>query len=705
MQKEILKVLKTNHCQLSLDNLAHKLNVHDLAQLNTALIDLNHEFKVIQTQTQNVYLLEDSFYKAGTLRMNPKGFGFVSDLTNPDAENDFVPPTMTNGAISGDVVVYKVLQNGNDNKTFAQIVEIATRDKEFVIGEIVQSRDGRFLDFIPTDLTLANLRTVMVNKKDFDLKPNMLIKAKILEAKDRKLFVRLKKIIGDSTKAADRIFSIAEEFNIKTEFHFKTIKNAEEVNIPVIQEKAEMQRRAQTSLIDTLLVTIDGADSKDLDDSIYVEKTPQGYKLIVAIADVSHYVKPRTPLDNEALSRGNSTYLANKVIPMLPKILSDDLCSLNPNTEKFALACEMEFDNAGKMLTKKVYETIMISKARLTYHEVNEYFANKIWTKQDEVAKMLDVAKELHLLIGQIKESNGMINLDVREAKIVMDKNSNVVEIKARETGESEKLIENFMVSANEAVAELVFEKELPFVYRNHQKPQEEELVEWYATIKSFGIDPKLTNAQMIDPKNLNKTLRQIDNQISDPIQNELLHLSLLRHMEKAKYGLENIGHFGLASKCYTHFTSPIRRYSDLMVHRYLKQYIIQNDTREFGLERNEEFISKACPIINDTEQTSVDCEREVIKVCMVEYLTNKVGQVFDGTISIALKFGFFVQLENMVEGLVHISTLGDGLVYDEKHYTLTKPDNTFYRMGQKVKVKLVGADLKKRTIDFELVK
>ncbi|AVP49467.1 ribonuclease R [Williamsoniiplasma luminosum] len=704
MKETIIQTLKSNDFKISIEDLAQKLKVKDLFELNQDLDSLIHDFKIIKTQNQNIYLLENSKYKAGTLKMNPKGFGFVNDLTQPDADDFFVPPTMTNGAIGSDVIVYQV-SKGRDDKIFAEIIEIAERTKEMVIGEIVKSRDGQFLDFIPTDLSLSNFRVVMVNKRDFELKPNMLFKAKILEAKDRKLFVRLKKMIGDSTKAADRILSIAEEFNIKTEFGYKTIKNAEEVNIPVIKEQDEIKRREKTSLIDTMLVTIDGSDSKDLDDSIYVEKVKEGYKLIVAIADVSHYVKPRSPLDNEALLRGNSTYLANKVLPMLPKILSDDLCSLNPNTEKFALACEMMFDQNGNLISKKVYETIMISKARLTYSEVNEYFANKHWTKQPEVAQMLDVAKELYLAIAKIKAANGMINLDVREAKVVMDKDSNVLEIKARETGESEKLIENFMVSANEAVAELVFEKELPFIYRNHQKPEESSLVEWYATIKSFGIDPKLTNLEMIDPKNLNKTLMQIDNQISDPISNELLHLSLLRHMEKAKYGLENVGHFGLASKCYTHFTSPIRRYSDLMVHRYLKQYIIQNEKRDFILQSNQEFINKACPIINETEITSVDCEREVVKVCMVEYLSDKVGRIFDGTISIALKFGFFVQLENMVEGLVHISTLGDCLVYDEKLQTLTKPDNTFYRMGQKVKIKLAGADIKKRTIDFELVK
>ncbi|ATZ17885.1 ribonuclease R [Mesoplasma melaleucae] len=704
MNKEIIiQKIRNNNEKISINSLASKLNYFDLPELEKILNELNEENDIAFTTEKNIYLI-DNQYKKGSLRLNPKGFGFVNNVLHPEEESYFVAPTNLNGCFDSDEVVYKVVKE--EDKTRAEIVELALRVKEFLIGEIVRSFDGKFLDFIPSDQSFTGFRIRILNKQEFPIQEYQIVKAKIVSIKDRLMFVRLKKVIGDPRKASDRILSIAEEFEIRTEFEKATLKEAEKVNIPVDNETDEINKRMNNPLLDKMVVTIDGIDSKDLDDAICVEKQANGeFKLYVAIADVSHYVKPKTPLDNEALTRGNSTYLANRVLPMLPKILSDDLCSLNPNTKKFALACEMKFDKTGKMLSKKVYETIMISKVRLNYTEVNKYIENKIWNHCDESKNMIDQAIELFKLIEQVKIKRGTITFDVREPKVVMDENSNVIEIKARQTGESEKLIEQFMISANEAIAEIVNEMELPFIYRNHDKPDEEDLITWYQSLKSFGIDPKLTPAEMIDPLNINKTLKQISQQTKDPIEEELLNLSLLRYMAKAKYELENIGHFGLSSPCYTHFTSPIRRYSDLIVHRFLKQYVINKNYDEKTLELNEAFVKKASVIINETETASVDCEREVVKACTVEYMSDKIGNIYEGTISVALKFGIFVQLDNMVEGLVHISNLEPNIVYDETNKILIKHDNTFYRMGQKVKIKVISADIRKRKIDFILVK
>ncbi|PPE06462.1 ribonuclease R [Mesoplasma corruscae] len=700
-KEEIISILKNNKDLISISNLANKLKIFDIVQLKNKLEILVQAKLIVISEEDNVYLLGDK-YKTGNLRLNPKGFGFVNDILKPEEEAFFVPPVSMSGCYDGDIVVYTVIK---DERTRAEVVELLTRNKLFLIGEISKSFDGRFLDFLPSDQAFTNFKTRIVNKNEFDFKEYQIIKAKIVSIKDRILFVRLKKIIGDSRKANDRIMSIAEEFDIKTNFNKKTIKEAEEVNIPVEQEVKELLKRKANSLEEKMIVTIDGIDSKDLDDAICVEKLPNNhFKLYVAIADVSHYVKIDSALDNEALIRGNSTYLANKVIPMLPKILSNDLCSLNPNTKKFALACEMEFDEQGVMLSKKVYETIMVSKVRLNYNEVNEYIANGSWNHNEESKVMMDQAIQLYKLIDAVKIKRGTITFDVREPKVMMDNEGNVLEIKARQTGESEKLIEQFMVSANEAVAEIVNEMELPFIYRDHDQPKEEDLITWYKSLKSFGIDPKLTPAEMLDPVNINKTLINIKVQAKDAIEEELLNLSLLRYMAKAAYQLDNIGHFGLSSKCYTHFTSPIRRYSDLIVHRLLKQYVINKQYNKNDLQDNEKFITRACAIINETETTSVDCEREVVKACMVEYLQDKIGLEFEGTISVALKFGIFVQLENMVEGLVHISNLEAGITYDETNQVLIKTNNQFYRMGQKVKIKIIAADIRKRKIDFILV-
>jgi len=711
MKADVVKLLKEKNEKITRDQLLNKFkNVAPDIVLNT-LKELGEENEVGVSITDQVYLIDNKKYFKGLLKLNPKGFGFVSDLKNPEHEDYFVPPVNLHNAISGDQVVYKL--EVDDKKTVenepvkyrAVIVDILERQNLFLVGEIITSPDGKFLDFLPHKQDFNSFRIIMVNKQDYKLKVNTILKVKILRSEGRKLFVRIIKIIGNALKAADRIISIAEEFNIKTEFNPITLKNAKLVAKLPSQEPEELKKRQAASIEDKLMVTIDGSDSKDLDDSILVEKIGTNYRLTVAIADVAHYVKPKSGLDNEALIRGNSTYLVNVVIPMLPEILSNGVCSLNPNEQKFCMVAEIDFDQQGKVLNKRVYESVMISKARLTYQEVNEFLNNGKELKHGQkVGEMLKVAHELHNILEKKREQLGTINFEIREPKIILDQNSNVKEISARTTGTGEKLIENFMVSANEAVAEIIFEKEYPFVYRNHGKPKEEDLLQWYSTLRMFGIDVKLTDQQKADPHNINKTLNVIDEKISDPIEKELLNLSLLRYMDKAKYGLENIGHFGLASKCYTHFTSPIRRYADLMVHRYLKEYLFAKQTSKQVLEDNEKFINKAVTIINDTEVNSVDTEREVNKVCMVEYMSDKVGRDYDGVIVVALKFGLFIQLENMVEGLVHITNLPTGTVYDEKAQTLTTPKNKVYRMGQRVKIKVIKSDLKTRKIDFQFV-
>ena len=711
METKIINLLKQHEKKLPLMVLEQNLKVNPDELLNL-LKEMDEQNLVALTPGLNVYLIDQEPYFKGHVKMHPKGFGFVTNFHDLEGDDFFIPPVNLNNAISGDVVVYQIQKDNYQEKDpttpprfKAGVAEVASREKEFLVGELKKSSDGRFLDLMPTDQSLSSFRVVMVNKKDFHLDANLLLKVKILRSEGRKLFVKIIKVIGSALKAADRIIAIAEEFNIKIDFNKNTLTEAQKVALTPDDQSEELKKRTKTSLLGKTMVTIDGVDSKDLDDSIGVEKIDDHhYRLTVAIADVAHYVQPKTFLDKEALMRGNSTYLVNTVIPMLPEVLSNGVCSLNPNEKKFVLVCEMVFDLTGKMVEKQIYESVMVSVARLNYNQVNEYYATKTIDASAQVQTMLTHAFELHQILNKERIARGTINFEIREPKVILDNDANVVKISSRVSGESEKLIENFMVSANEAVATTIYAKELPFIYRNHGRPEAEKLLEWYATLINFGIDVKLTDKQKLDPKNLNHTLKQIDQQITDPLEVELLNLSLLRYMDKAKYGLINIGHFGLASECYTHFTSPIRRYSDLIVHRYLKQYLIKQETDAWKLEQNAAFVEKASLIINDTEQNSIDTEREVIKVCMVEYMQDKVGQEFSGLIVTALKFGTFIQLENMVEGLVHISEFPQGTFYNEKSQSLITPQNKIYKMGDKVKVKLVKADLPTRKIDFQFV-
>ncbi|AUB31139.1 ribonuclease R [Spiroplasma floricola] len=671
----------------------------DYESVTTILKEFQEEHLIGWTKENVIYFIGKT-YKIGSIKINDKGFGFVKEF-NIEGEDFFVPPNGLNGAISSDEVVFTV-QKEKDDRMKAMVEDIVLRTKISLVGEIVKSKDGRFLDFVANEPGFKNYRIVMINSKDYSLKEDLILKVKILNVRDKKLFVRIQKIIGDANKAVDRIFSIAYEYEIKPEFNKLTIDNANEVAKPIDYDDPKIKRRLSNSIVNKNLVTIDGSDSKDLDDAIYVEKTSNGYKLIVAIADVSYYVTPFSPLDSTALFRGNSVYLANKVIPMLPEKLSNGVCSLNPDEEKLCMVAEMDFDLQGNVIKKKVYESIMISKARLTYKEVNELYESGKSNRSKEIIDMLRLSKELHDIIDLSRNKKGSIEFDVAEPKIILDADSNVIEIAKRDRGISEKLIENFMVSANECVATIIYEKKLPFIYRNHDVPKEENLIEWHSILRALGINVKLTDLDKINPKAIKNALLQIEEQIKDPTERDVINVTLLKFMEKAAYELENIGHFGLASECYTHFTSPIRRYSDLIVHRFLKQYLVDKDIREFKLEQNEKFVLKACSIINDTEKQAVSAEREVNKVCMAEYMQSKINQEFEGIIAAVLKFGIFVQLDNCVEGLIHISELPD-FSFDEKTSIMVNKQNKIFRLGQKIKIKVKNADVKKRIIDFVL--
>jgi ribonuclease R len=624
-------------------------------------------------------------------------------MGNGDEEIDdaFVPPVALNDAINSDKIIY-TMEKEEDGRYKANVTAVIIRDKKYLVGNIEKNRE--YLDFVPNESNFKNYRFRILNKNEFKYGEGDIVKAKLIRVDGRFMMVRIQKIIGSDKKAADRILSIAYEFGIEPDFNGRALAEATNVAKPIDYKSKEVARRKKI-IKDLNLVTIDGVDSKDLDDAIYIEKNQDGsFRLLVAIADVAHYVRPRTDLDNNALNRGNSVYLANRVIPMLPKILSDGVCSLNPNEEKLCMVCDMKFSSEGKFLHSEIYESIMISKARLNYKQVNEYYGQNKISESDATKKVLDDALELHNAIENLKDAKGVIDFDIDEPKIIMDADSNVTDIEVRERGISERLIENFMVAANEAVAKTIEKKELPFIYRDHGDPDPESIVKWISGLKMLGLNvaaPKDINN--ITPKDIKEILNVIDKTISERKEKIIINITLLQHMAKAKYELINIGHFGLASECYTHFTSPIRRYSDLIVHRYLKQYLIEKDLRAEKLENNEKFVMKACDIINRTEKQAVDAEREVIKICATEYMSHKVGQTFEGYIVAVRKFGMFVQIMDGIEGLVHVSTMPD-FAYDEKAEIMVNKNNNFYRIAQKVKIKLTNADVKKRVIDFELV-
>jgi ribonuclease R len=700
MDQNKIKLTISDAKKISLDNLLNKLNSRfDKVEPILKEICGTEDHEYVWGLDNNFYFIDNKTYFYGRLRVTERGFGFAINDSD-EVEDAFVPPTALKNGINGDEVVYTV-EKENDGRLKASVVEIAVRDKTTLIGNI--ERNGEYLDFVPNEASFKNFRFRILNKREFRFKESDIVSAKIVRIENRFMYVRLVKVIGTSDKPADRILAIAYEFGIKPDFDQKVIAESEKVAKP-IDYNDDLIKRRKKIIKDLNLVTIDGVDSKDLDDAIYVEKNNDGFRLLVAIADVAHYVRPKSDLDFSAMNRGNSVYLADRVIPMLPKNLSDGVCSLNPNEEKLCMVCDMQFSKEGRLVSKEVYESIMISKARLNYKQVNKYFETGKIDETDVTAKVLDASLELHNLIEGLKDEKGVIDFDIDEPKIILDKDSNVIDVEVRERGISERLIENFMVAANESVATTIFDKELPFIYRNHDRPNPQDVIDWMASLKLLGINANITNdLTELKPRDLRIVLEQIDKAIEDEKEKTVVNITLLHHMAKAKYQLDNIGHFGLASECYTHFTSPIRRYSDLMVHRYLKQYLVDKEISRDRLDANEKFIKKAANIINDTEKAAVDAEREVIKVCSTEYMTKHVGETFEGIVAAVLKFGLFIQIDKCIEGLVHISNLPD-FTYDPKTNIMINKNNVFYRIGQKVKIKVSNADVKKRTIDFELI-
>ncbi|WP_338983642.1 ribonuclease R [Spiroplasma endosymbiont of Othius punctulatus] len=692
MKNKILNILKGKKA-ISFSDLTKELNMNNDA-LTKALKEFEETNEVVYSINNMVYLVNKD-QQLGTIRINSKKFGFIKPEVGDD--DFFVPGVGLNGCLSYDTVIFNIVTE-NDGRTRGNVIDVIKREIKFMVGTLEESRDKKFLDFIPSDKALINYRIVLVNKSKYKLKPDLIIRVKVSNVKENKLFVYIEEIIGDANKAVDRIISVAYENDCKPGFDQNVLQEADNVAEPINKNAPDIKARMERNLYDKTIVTIDGDDSKDLDDAICVAKVGNNYLLTVAIADVSYYVQQRTALDNAALYKGNSVYLANKVLPMLPEVLSNGVCSLNPDEDKLCMVADILIDKDGTHLKTDVYESIMKSKGRLTYKKVNDFYDTRKTEYSKEIQDMLDISFELHQVLEKRKKIEGTIDFEIPEPKAVLNDKFEVIDIVSRERGESEKLIENFMVAANVAVAKVVLDLKKPFVYRNHGQPEEESIVEWISNLKMLGINTKINITDGITPKALSQGLKDIDAAVEDQTRKTVINITLLHHMQKAAYEQDNIGHFGLAVPYYTHFTSPIRRYSDLMVHRYLKKFVIQKDNT--NLDAVESFIDRACKIINETEKKAINAEREVNKMCMAEYMTKYIGQEYEGIISAVLKFGIFVQLPNSVEGLIHISSM-PGAVYDEKGGVMLTADKKMWKLGEKIKIKVKDADVKKRMIDF----
>ncbi len=698
MKDRILEILKNSNKALTVEDIDDRLNIKDIKETKEFLSVLNEleEDGEVYHSNKNKYMIFDNGpLKKGIIRMNKKGFGFVEVQGSEDI---FISIDNINNAIHNDVVVVEILKRKEDGRLEGRIVRTIKRDLSTVVGEILFKKG--VCTVVPDDKKLKIELVINTEDENLGLVDGHKVIVKVDKLLEKgKYLCSLDKIIGHKNDPGVDILSIVYNYEIKDTFDEETI--AELDNIP--EEVSEEEKKGRRDLTGEVIFTIDGDDTKDIDDAISIEKLENGhYKLGVHIADVSYYVKEGSALDNEAMMRGTSVYLVDRVIPMLPHKLSNGICSLNPNVERLAMSCVMEIDENGKTVDYEIFESLIKSRIQMTYKKANQVIEEDIIPEgYEEYADKLKLMNELSLIIRKEKNNRGYIDFDVKEAKILVDEKCHPTDIILRNRGRGENIIEDFMICANECVATHIFYMTLPFIYRVHEYPKEEKIREYLSYLQTMGITVN-ANIKDVSPKSMQRLLYGLKKEK----HYQVLSTQLLRSMQKAVYMPQNLGHYGLASKCYTHFTSPIRRYPDTTVHRLLRTYLFNNDMSPETLKKWEEKLVFIADNSSQKERESIDCERDVESMKMAEYMEDHIGEEFEGMVSGVANFGMFVQLDNLVEGLIHISEMKDFFHYDDVAQTLTgERTKQIYRLGDRLLVKVTRACKEEKAIDFELVK
>ena len=698
MREDILEVLGKSDGALSIYDIQDKLSLNTVDQvkeLSEELRKLEEDVLIYHSNKNKYMLLEKSQLRKGLMRVNKKGFGFV-EVENMD-DDIFVSSDNMNGAIHDDIVLVEITSKMHLDRLEGRVLKILKRQVTRYIGEInfVKNKGIIKLDDQKVKIEIEVKKEDSMNAVD----GHKVVVELGKRINNHKYYGKVVEIIGHKNDPGVDILSIVYKYSINTEFP-DDVKE-EVAKMPMEVSKEELEGRID--LRDEEIFTIDGDDTKDIDDAISIKLLPNGhYKLGVHIADVSYYVKEGSPLDDEAMERGTSVYLVDRVIPMLPHELSNGICSLNPNVDRLAISCVMEFDSNGKQLDYSIFPSVIKSRIQMTYKKVNSILEkNEIPEGYEPFVKSLRIMHDLAKILRKAKEARGYIDFEVDEAKILVDENCVPTEIVKRDRGTGELLIEDFMIAANECVATHIYFMNLPFIYRVHESPKEENIRSYLSFIGTLGYQIP-GDVKDFKPKTMQKLIKFLE----DKPEFKILSSLLLRSMQKAVYKPENLGHYGLASKCYTHFTSPIRRYPDTTVHRLLRTYLFNKNLSQNTLRHWEDKLVYVAEHSSSRERASVDCEREVEDMKMAEYMEKHIGEEYEGMISSVTNFGMFVELDNLIEGLVPIRDMKDFFHYDEERMTLTgERSHVKYTIGERVIVKVVRASKEDKTIDFEVVK
>ncbi|WP_313163172.1 ribonuclease R [Sedimentibacter sp.] len=668
-------------------------------ELLRALNELEDEGSIIFTRSQRYGIPEKMNLIAGTLDGNQKGFAFLRP-DNKDISDIFISPVDMNGAMHGDRVIVRPMKTTEEVKSpEGKVIRILERANEYVIGTFQKSKNFGFV--VPDDKKIAF--DIFIPGDEFNgAKTNEKVNVKITEWPDKRKNPegKIVEIIGDIEDTRTHIEAVLLDRKVRQVFPEDVIKEAIRVSSEGIHEQEYKHRK---DLRDLNIITIDGEDAKDLDDAVYVEKiNDDEYMLGVHIADVTHYVKEGRSLDKEALKRATSIYISDRVIPMLPKELSNGVCSLNPGEDKLALSVEMIINKEGKVTDYKIFESILKNRYRMTYTDVSEILENndeELSEKYKEILPMLKNMEELSLILRRKREIRGAIDFEFPETKIITDETGKAIDVTKYERRVSNKIIEEFMLACNETVAEHYYWLNMPFVYRIHEDPDEEKMHEFSILIHNLGYTLKGSNE--VHPRELQQLLLKIKGKKEESLINNMM----LRSLRKAIYSPESSEHFGLAAQYYCHFTSPIRRYPDLQIHRIIKGQL-NGKLSEDDYHRLSERTAIVAEQSSKMERIADEIERDVDKIKIAEYMSDKIGEKYSGVISGVTSFGVFVELENTVEGLVHISNMVDDFyIFDnEKRELFGQTSRKVYRIGEDVKVKVLNVSIAKAEIDFVFI-
>ena len=694
MKEDILSLLAddtyTKRSVKELSEYFEKTQTQDYIDFIKMMNALENEGLIVRSQTNDYYLPEQLQFYRGVIELNKKGFAFVKI----DEEREFyVHETNMKDALDKDIVLLEKIQSRGQREE-GRVVKVLKRGKLRYVGEV---KKGKRDYYVETDDSKFHKPIFVDKAHTHDAMPGHKV---IVEIKTFKPQIKgdIVKIIGHKNDPGIDILSIVHAHDVDIEFPQEVYDYIEQ--IPDEIDPSDLNNRVD--LRDEMIVTIDGDDAKDLDDAISLRVLDNGhYQLGVHIADVSYYVEEGSPLDKEAVKRGTSIYLVDRVIPMLPHKLSNGICSLNPNVDRYAISCVMEINQEGQVVNHDIFPSVIHSSYRMTYNHVNKILEgdHHLQDQYREVVNLFFLMQQVALILRKKRDLRGAIDFDVNEAKVLVDKQGKAIDVVLRQRGASDKIIEEFMLCANETVAEHFKWMDIPFIYRVHEHPKLKKLQQFVSIVKPLGYQIK-GSLENVYPRELST----IVDASKGSEEHTIIATLLLRCMQKARYDEQCLGHFGLADEYYTHFTSPIRRYPDLLVHRLIRTYLFNHNLD--ASSHYQEVIPYLAEQSSNREREAIDIEREVMDMKMAEYMADHIGEEYEGMISSITQFGFFVELENTIDGLVHITELTDDYYqYDEKNLMLVgEMTGKTYKLSDKVKVRVLASDKKERTIDFELV-